>query len=343
MADSLSWLDGVHSNPIPWLLEDGNPAVRFRTLVDLLDVPQADAEAMAARKAIENSKPVARILEAQWPEGYWVHPGIGYSPKYKATVWQLMFLAQTGACANDQIEHAVEFLLAHGRLVDGTVQGTDVPEARFTAQTGKGFPVACLNGNLLSALTWFGYGDDSRVVATRRATVAQVVRDGFRCRANGRTPSGRRPVRMCDGLPCAWGAIKVMQALLAVPESRRTLDEKAALREGCNFLLSHDLPRADFPSPDGISDLWFRFGFPLGYNSDLLELLAVLGQCGSGEHPAVPPAIELVLSKQSRDGRWRLEHSLRNMWASFERREVDSKWVTLRALRALRRIRSQPE
>lgn len=334
------WLDQVRGDPIPWLLEPGNPSVRYRTLVELLDCPPDDAEALAAQQAILTMRPVQRILDAQWPAGHWMHPDVGYSPKHKATVWQIIFLAQLGLPRCQPVERAVEAVLAYSRLSGGTIPGTDVPEARFSAAKDASGAFLCLNGNLLWALSWFGYSDDPRVQATRAALVAQIHRDEFRCRCNGRTSSGRRPTRMADGLPCAWGTIKALGALLTVPPERRLPPEQAAIERGVHFLLSRGLTQADYPTTGRVSPLWFRFGFPLGYTSDLLELLQVLLMAGA---PAdrLQPALELVLSRQDGQGRWALEHTPHNMWASFGRLGQPNKWVTLRALRVLRKAEGQ--
>ncbi|MBC8446423.1 MAG: hypothetical protein H8D78_01610 [Chloroflexi bacterium] len=331
------WLEQVQGDPIPWLLEPDNPSARYRTLVELLDRPPDDAEALAAQQAILAMRPVRRILDAQWPAGYWMHPDVGYSPKHKATVWQVIFLAQLGLPRCEPVERAVEVVLAHSRLSGGTVPGTDVPEARFSALKDASGAILCLNGNLLRALSRFGYGDAPRVQATRAAMVAQIHRDEFRCRANGRTPSGRRPARMGDGLPCAWGAIKALGALLTVPPQRRRPAEQAAIELGVRFLLSHDLTQADYPTTGETSPLWFQFAFPLGYPVDLLELLDVLLTAGVAADRRVQPALELVLSQQDEQGCWALEHTPRNMWASFGRRGQPNKWVTLRALSVLKK------
>ena len=43
-----------------------------------------------------HSGPVRRFWGLK-PGGYWVKPGGGYSPKYRANVWQIMLLAELGA------------------------------------------------------------------------------------------------------------------------------------------------------------------------------------------------------------------------------------------------------
>jgi hypothetical protein len=100
----------LKADPTPWLLEPDDPSVRYFTLTDLLERPQSDAEVRQAKAAIMTSEPVQGILEAQYPDGYWIKPGIGYSPKYRATVWQVIFLADLGATRTTQIEKACEHI-----------------------------------------------------------------------------------------------------------------------------------------------------------------------------------------------------------------------------------------
>ena len=320
-----TWLDGLCADPLPWLLEPVNPSVRYLTLADLLDRSADDPEAIAARQAILTWGPARRILDAQWPEGYWMHPGVGYSPKYKATVWQVIFLAAMGVSHCEPVARAVEYVLTHSRLADG----------RFSARKDDKGAIFCLNGNLLRALIWFGYADDLRVIETRQAMAAQIARDRFCCRYNA--PAERRPPRMSDGLPCAWGALKALGALVALPAAQRTPEEQAAIGQAVDFLLAHDLVGGNYPTATGPSALWHKFGFPLSYTSDVLEALEVLFQAGvPADHPRLQDARSLVLSKQDAQARWPLEHTPGKTWASFGPKGKPNKWVTLRALRVLK-------
>ncbi len=54
-------------------------------------------------------------------------------------------------------------------------------------------------------------------------------------------------------------------------------------------------------------------------------------------------ALDLVLSKQDRQGRWKMEYTYNGKaWAKIERKGEPSKWVTLRALRVLKRCGLAP-
>jgi len=88
-----------------------------------------------------------------------------------------------------------------------------------------------------------------------------------------------------------------------------------------------------------ISKHWFRLGFPLGYWSDVLESVENLVALGYGRDPRLQPALNWLLSKQNEQGRWKLENSLNGkMWVDIKSRGKPSKWVTLRALRALKQV-----
>ncbi len=113
-------------DPLDWLLEidDENPGIRYFALQDLLGLPQSDNQVREARSAIMKSGPVPKILGMQEPEGYWVKPGGGYSPKYKANTWSLLFLAELGAdLDNEQIRQGCEYYLNNSIAKNGGFLG----------------------------------------------------------------------------------------------------------------------------------------------------------------------------------------------------------------------------
>jgi hypothetical protein len=319
------WQKYVRGNPLPWLLEEENPSVRYFALRDLVHRPADDAELLATRSAIMTSRPVREILDAQYPEGYWIKPGRGYSPKYRATVWQLMFLADLGATANEAVGRACRFVLEHSFLSD---------QALFSATKAGTGTIVCLNGNLLRSLHQLGYGDHPTVRAVSDSLARTIVEDGFKCRANA-----SHRARKETWLPCAWGATKALRAFAQMPHRQRSPVVKQAVGRGLDFLLSRDPAVADYPSGTGqVSPLWFELGFPLAYACDVLEAVDVLAQLGHGGDQRLSGAIELVVEKQDSEGRWLLERTLPKMWTSFGKRNQSSKWVTLRALSMLSRL-----
>ena len=152
----MRWKSVLNGDPLPWLLEidPANPGVRYFSLTQLLDRPGDDAEVIAAQKAVMTSGPVPSILAAQDPGGFWVKAGPGYYPKYRGTVWQIIFLAQLGADASEpQVRAGGEYILDHARSDYGG----------FSLNGKPGGMIHCLQGNLAAALIDLGWLDDQRL------------------------------------------------------------------------------------------------------------------------------------------------------------------------------------
>jgi len=119
----------------------------------------------------------------------------------------------------------------------------------------------------------------------------------------------------------------------------RTPAAQAAVQACIDFLLRYDIARADYPYQERISSSWFKFGYPLGYVTDVLLNLEALTEAGIVDDPRLHEAVELTLSKQDEQGRWKLEYSFHGkLWIDVEKKGKPSKWVTLRALRVLKRL-----
>ena len=337
MAD---WLDGLRADPLPWLLDDSAPAVRHLALGQLLDRPADDPEVLDARAAAMRSDPIAAILAAQDPAGWWVKPGPGYAPKYTGTVWELIFLDQLGADGRDaHIRSACEYVLSHSQALNGGFGSSSV---RTSSQPPSSVVIHCLNGNLLRALIGFGWLDDERVGRSIDWQAAAITGEGeirfyrsslpgpgFRCGAN-------------EGLPCAWGATKAVLALARIPAGRRPPHVQRALDAGVEFLLSRDPAKADYPmgygntKPNGS---WFRLGFPSGYVADVLQVLEAVCEAGAGGDPRIGPAMDWILAQQDEQGRWTNRYAYQGKMV----RDIDvpghpSRWVTLRACRVLKAV-----
>ncbi len=333
----MTWTHLVHSDPLPWLLDTENPAVRAATLTRLLDRPADDPEVAAARRAAMRADPIRAILDAQLPSGAWAKPGPGYSPKYRATVWQVIFLDQLGADpGHEQVQRAAEYVLTHTQAGTGGMGASGVLDGQARPSTA----IHCLHGNLLRALIGFGRLDDPRVRAAvdwaaRTITGTDVDRyyasgtsgPGFACAAN-------------EGRPCAWGAVKELLGLARIPTSRRDPLVRQAIEQGVAFLLSRDPAVADYPMPSRDSkpsSSWFKLGFPSGYVTDVLQNLEALAELGHARDRRLAAALGWVTAQQRPDGRWLNRYAYNGKTTvDIERQGRPSKWVTLRACTVLR-------
>jgi hypothetical protein len=332
----MSWQTQLKGNSVAWLLEKDDPGMRYLALRDLKDLSIDDRELRAARKAAHRQGPIAAVLGAMEDEGYWFNPGPGYSPKYRATVWSLILLAQLGAAvAEDQrIACACAYLLDNN-LTEG---------GQFSTSTAPSGTVDCLQGNMCWALLELGC-DDPRLKQAFEWMARTVTGEGiapltdkqaesryyaykcgpnFACGVNGQ-------------LPCAWGAVKVMLAFSQVPVKQRTPLMKRAIKQGIEFLFSVDPASAAYPTRDETKPnrSWWKFGFPVFYIADLLQNVEALAGLGYGCDQRLANALAYIRDKQDERGRWPLEYEYKT-WVNFGPKRRPNKWVTLRALRVLK-------
>lgn len=341
------WKEKLNGDPLPWLLETDpdQPAIRYFALRDILERGRDDVEVSEAKAAIMNTGPVPRILTAQTPEGYWVTPGAYFGDKYRGTAWQIVFLAQLGADGSDpRVETGCEYVLSHN------VASNEGFSVGFSANAIPSGFIHCMAGNLGAALIDLGWLDDERLQSALDWLARTITGDGVEPAENKQTDkryykSGTTgPLFACamnGNLPCAWGAVKAMIALSKVPIIHRTERIRAAIDQGAEFLLSHDPAIADYPFGFGKkpSSSWFKFGYPIGYVADILQILEALAALGKVQDTRLARALELVETKQDDQGRWRLEYSYNGKtWVDIEQKGQASKWVTLRALRVLRDV-----
>jgi hypothetical protein len=336
----MSWQNQLNGDPVSWLLEPEDPGVRYLALRDLLDEPQDDPGLVAARQVAHTKGPIAAILDKMQPEGYWAKPGPGYTTKYRSTDWSLIMLAQLGALAgeDERIRRACAYLLENALA----------PGGQFGVYGTPSSTIDCLQGNLCWALLELGY-NDPRLDLAFEWMARTVTGEGMAPRTD--KEAERRyyaykcgPQFACGpnyGQPCAWGAAKVMLAFGKLPDSQRTHLIKNAIQEGVDFFFNTDPAKADWPTRlgDKPSRNWWKFGFPVFYVTDLLQVVEALVALGYGSDPRLANTIELIRKKQDEQGKWLLEYDYTGKtWVDFGMKKQPNKWVTLRALRVLKRL-----
>jgi len=149
------------------------------------------------------------------------------------------------------------------------------------------------------------------------------------------------PVFACganDKKPCAWGASSVMLAFSKLPGEKRTPLIERAIKTGVDFLFSVDPATASWPSGYSArpNQSWWKFGFPVFYIKDILQVTEAMVRLGYGKDPRLANAIQLIQDKQDNQGRWPMEYDYSGKtWVDFGKKKEPNKWVTLRALRVL--------
>ncbi len=334
----------VPKDVLQWLLEPANPPVRYLTLTDLLDKPATAPEVRTIRARLMEysvtsemlSHPDALLLDDERP--YW---------KYDGLYWQLILLGQFLADGRDpRIAEAVRFVLEHRHWVQ---------KHRWQ----------CLTASLLGTLIRLGHGDHSIVAEETEALARRIVEEGgIDCSEMGyslltrcfmalpklllcfaEVPPEKRSKTVSKAIERITSDLIDKNVFVYLPGRRKEWNEVLAGRPK-----NADLPRGktvkewvarrreEFLTMHGSGDPgpkrgWVKFGFPLHYNSDVLEAMVGLARVGTPTDPHFDSALQVIRDKRTADGRWIMERSMNGkMLVDVDEMGTPSKWLTYRAL-----------
>jgi hypothetical protein len=318
-----------------WLLEPKDPGARYLALSQLSLYLEGDLE--TAKKIAHTTGPIAKVLEEMHSQGYWENDDHGYLPKYRSSVWSLILLSQLGAKAamDARISTACARYLDKAMSKNGQISSTGPPSGT----------VDCLQGNILLALLDLGCSD-SRIATGFDWMARSLTGEGVAPKSDKKAPlryyAGKiGPGFKCGAnnkLPCAWGASKVMLAFSKLPEKERTPLVKKAIVQGTDFLFSCDPATANYPNGWAVkpSGNWWKFGFPVFYVTDLLQICECLARLGYGEDSRLGNLISLIRDKRTNEGKWQMEYDYSGKtWLDFGEKKMPNKWVTIRAYHTL--------
>ena len=328
------WTDFLKKDVLNWLLLEENAAVRYYTLTGLLGEAEDSPNVLQARKNIMLQNPVVKILSRQNEEGFWGKRDKFYTEKYIGTVWQIIILAELGADKEDnRIKKACEFILHQAQ--DKESGGFSVwPNKKMGGGRHSGV-IPCLSGNMVFSLIRFGYLEDNKL----QKAIEWIIRyqrfdDGIAKKPVG-WPYDK--AESCWGKhTCHMGVVKSLKALSEIPPDKRSEAINSTIKTGEEYLLKHHIYKKSHHLGKISRPGWLRFGFPLMYQTDILEILIILMKLGTKD-VRMQEAIEEVISQQNDQGKWILKNSFNNRFiTNIEQKGKPSKWITLRALSILR-------
>ncbi len=326
----------VATKVLTWLLGEDQPAIRYRTLAELLHRPESDPEVREAQRKIPAVGWAADILAERNPAGWWTSERSHYSPKYISTNWKMLVLSDLGLTReNPAIRESCETWARMRPLGRGT-PGSTLPGPLHH----------CMTANAARAWIRFGYADDPRVRAALAWLVATAhPKGGWSCFSSVKRPATGRTLDSWEGL----------SAFAAYPRSKWTPAMKECVARAAEFFLDRELYKQGKRYPP-----WFRFHYPVHYYYDLLVGLENLTSLGYADDPRLRYALSVLKEKRRADGRWNLDavhpdvkgSSLAVRWEAWfkthpkdrfipfalERPGAPSKMVTLRALLVLDRV-----
>jgi hypothetical protein len=296
---------------IEWLL-DGDPAIRWQVLRDLLDAP-AD-EWGAERRRTAEAGLAANLLahqgaDGEWPKGRWT-----------ASTWTLLLLVACGLpedhpAARVPLERLLGRFMPPGEDVDGAflLRRVDLCHLGFWLELGAYF-----------------FDGDPRLGPLGEAVLsAQLDDGGWNCHVRNR-PATRHSsfhttFNVLEGL-------RIASARGAVPEPAfREAEARAA-----EFMLRHRLFRSDHTG-EVISERFTHLTYPWHWHYTVLRGLDYLRLTPAIGDERLEDAITLLRERRKPNGRWPLQKRIPGtLLVEMEKPGGESRWNTLRALRILR-------
>ena len=300
--------DGV----LNWLLEEENPSVRYRTMVELLDRNEDDGEVRRTREKIAASEPVRILLGSMHPDGYWLQKNprtgqvLGDDVEYGAygtTHYVLSYLSELGIDRNNpMVSRAAE------RYLD--LQRNDGDFYRH---------FSCLLGYNIRTFVNLGYRGDRRV---RRSIDLLLDTDradgGYLCDMH----EGRYKTRPTKS--CIRGAVKVLLAFSQLPEYWE-YDRVGRLVD--YFLERGGIFRSTDPGELVNRDMGMT-SFPITWRANAFEVLVALGRMGCGEDGRLASARVVLNSKMNGGGKYTLDWTPGQCPWKVGKRGEPNKWVT---------------
>lgn len=297
---------------IGWLLE-GDPSIQYQTHRDLLDEERPDLRARIAKEGWGAGFLACRTPDGSWGERF-------YQPKWTSSHYTLLDL-KTLCIAPDHplIRDSILSVFAELKGPDG---GIRCSRANKTSDV-------CVNGMVLNYASYFGIAQD-QLRSIVDFLLAEHMRDGgFNCQSNR---CGARHSSLHSTLSVLEGIQEY-----AHTGYRYRLDElQQAAIEARDFILLHRLFKSD-RTGEIIREDFLQLSFPPRWYYNILRCLDHFRAAGAPWDDRMADALDVVVSKRRRDGRWPLE-AARPGQAHFRMEEPrqPSRWNTLLALRVLK-------
>src|SRR4029453_17464897 len=276
---------------LDWLL-DSEPAIRWQVLRDLVRAPADVVAAERARVATEGWG--ARLLALQGEDGQWAGGAcfpasfnwrdMNQGQPWTSTLPTLELLCDFGVDpASDHVRRAVAMVRDHCRW-------EHAGQAFFTGEVEP-----CINGRTVRLGIYFD--QDVEGVVTR--LLGEQLEDG-----GGNCEVERGSVRSSFAT-----TINVLEGLLSHERATGgSVESIAARRRGEEYLLERKLVRRK-STGEVVNQAWLQFSFPTRWYYDVLRALEYFRSVGDVPDSRMDEAIDLLRSKQQRDGTGLLENT----------------------------------
>jgi hypothetical protein len=284
-----------------------------------LDESENEQRVILASQSIAESESIKKLLRRQKPEGYW---GTDTRPHH-GTQGNLRLLMWLGYRGDAGVKRAMEYRI-NGCLQEDGAYGVELK--------GRIVKLPCHGADLLHKMLWFGYKEDQRTQKLLKWIVQIQAEDGvWPC------------VSKLHPFSCLWATADVLRAYQYLPTEWMTPRLKESRRLAMEQFMNSGFYQYGNTKP---SPRWLEFGFPLRFDSDVLEVLGLLAPYITPDEERIQSMLTLILEKQDAKGRWPCEkHPKGGGWMKkfieFDEIGQPSKWVTLHVMKMLKTLYGQ--
>lgn len=321
---------------IHWLM-NGPSWIQYRCSKDLLDLPENDPQVQAARKQMLADAQVLDLIEGlrDWESTPLKRHNDAVHPLHK-----LVFLADLGLKAEDaEMQPHLTRILSH-RSEDGLLQIlSNYPVTFGGSGQDEWLWCACDAPSTLYTLQRMGLGDDPRVAAGIQFLAGLGRENGWPCKADRQLAKFKGPGKSSD--PCPYANLIILKMLADHPGTEYQANIQAGL-ESALMLWENSHSQRPFLFRMGTDFQKLKVPF-IWY--DLLHLTETLSHYSQVHNDSrFLEMVTLLESKQDPQGKFTSE-SIWTKWKGWEfcQKREPSRWVTLCALRILKRVGRWPQ
>jgi hypothetical protein len=296
---------------IAWLLE-ADVSIQYQVQRDLLG-----PELPALRERIATEGWGAQFLQQRQENGHW---GRGfYQPKWISTHYSLLDMKNLGFPPDhSHIAESVSLILRDEKGKDGGIN----PSGTISQSD------VCINGMFLNYACYFK-AEQTDLYSIVDFVIAQHMPDGgFNCRFN-------RQGAVHSSLHSTISVLEGIREYAANGYQYRLSELKHIAAGAREFILAHQLFRSH-RTGETIDKRMLMLSYPSRWYYDILRALDYFQASNIKYDPRMGPAIDILKSKQRKDGKWPLQAKHPGeIHFDMEKPGGPSRWNTLRALRVL--------
>lgn len=301
---------------LEWLMQ-GDPAIRWQVMRDLLDVPEELWQMERLKTAREGWG--AAFLSHQAENGIW--GGGVYSPKWISSTYTLLSLVEIGFPQDHPAaRRGVEIILDHFFGLLGDI--------KFRTHLVK--LDLCLVGMALELGTYFRLSDPRLDALPAFIIQTQMADGGWNCRL------GRDKGVHHSSFHTTMNILDGIRQVLEMDGNSLETELRIAERRALELLLQHRLFRSS-RTGEIISEKFLRFSYPERWFYSIHRALDYFQRAGVEPDERLKEAIEILLSKRLKEGTWPVQYRYAGLrYFDMEKTGHPSRWNTLRALRILK-------